>query len=238
MPTPIQLGSLTDRLRKFLRIRGKLPLLLDEVVVPTVLIQDLTKGPYQAGVTPSAGQETWVSALSPGTAGSIIILLNDKPGSLTPVLGPQFDGRSFSVTYVEMQNVSLPGGAAADEGVFYDDLRLQLVKREDVVAIGVPAAASNLTSIQENDGTRDVPVEIVTFQGGQPAAGKDIWRGVLGDNFNVAGSLRAIEPEPNITIGPSEAIALYQPIIVGDPINPPTPTVRVHIRGFYQQQPN
>jgi len=60
VPIPIQSASLTERLRKFFRIRGKTGFVLDEVVAPVVLVQDLTLGPYQSGVTPAAGETSGI----------------------------------------------------------------------------------------------------------------------------------------------------------------------------------
>jgi len=223
VPFPIQSGSISDRLRKFFRIRGKTSFTLDEVVAPVVLVQDLTKGPYQAGVTPCAGQITWV-AIDALTA-SAIVLLNDKPGSLTPVLDHQFKDRSFSITHIELQNV----GAAI---IIEDDLNVVLVKRADVVALGVPTGSAELTSIQNNDGTRDVPVHIFGYNNSSPP-GHIIWRGVLGDNINTPGTWRSIEPSPEVTLGPGDGLAL-----ISDTSGLlATRTIYWSIRGFYQEQP-
>jgi len=223
VPLPIQSGSTTERLRKFFRIRGKVGLTLDEVIAPVVMVQDLTKGPYQSGVTPAAGQVQWQSATGV-VAGSVCLLLNDKAGSLTPVLGRQFDDRSFSVTFIEMQNTTPPLA-------LYDDLGLRLVKRADVLALGVPIDSGQFTSIQENDGTLGVPVEFFVFT--TIPAGKTFWRGILGDNTNTLGSRRTIDPEPNVTIGPDDALVLFQ----NTPLLTNAGNVKVHMRGFYQEQP-
>jgi len=213
---------MSDRLRKFFRIRGKTSFVLDEVVAPVVLVQDLTQGPYQAGVTPAAGQ----NLLTPGLAfWSFAILMNDKPGSLAPVLPSQFDGRSFSFTQAEVQNTGVIVTAL-------DDLSLQLVPRSAVIAAGAPSSATNLFSIQNNDGTKTVPVEVFTF----PAAfipGGILWRGILGDNTNTLGSRREFENlKPNITIGPNDALVFASGNATGTGGN-----ILLSVRGFYQEQP-
>jgi len=222
MPYPIQSGSITDRLRKFFRIRGRTGFQLDEMVAPVVLVQDLTKGPYQAGVTPCAGQIRINVGISSFSA---CVLLNDKPGSLTPVLGPDFDNRSFSFTWAQILNID-------NLATEMDDLSLELVKRADVIAAGVPVGAESLFSIQNNDGSLSVPVEIFTFPG--PAIpGQPIWRGVLGDNVNTLGRQQTFEDiQPNITIGPEDALMWAQnftPAAANDS--------QLNIRGFYQEQP-
>jgi len=225
MPLPIQSGSMTERLRKFFRIRGKTAFALDEIVAPVVLVQDLTVGPYQAGVTPAAGEIIWSPA---GTTNpfSVALMLNDKPGSITEILDRQFNNRSFSVTYLEMQNVNQPTPQ------FLAELTLVLASRADVFATGVPSDSSTLTSIQDNDGTLGVPVELFNFAAADAgASGKVIWRGFLGDNTNTLGSRRTIEPTPQVTIGPDDAL-VFASGNIGQLVD-----ILLHVRGFYQQQP-
>jgi len=215
---------MSDRLRKFFRIRGKTGFVLDEVVAPVVLVQDLTEGPYQSGVTPAAG----VIAFQTGATGtgSLAILLNDKPGSITPVLDRQFDNRSFSVSWIEIQ---LRDVLAAIEPL--DDLRFSIGTRASVVAAGVPTSAESLVAIQINDGSQLIPVELVFIAAGI-AQGSLIWRGVLGDNTNTLGSRRTMEPEPNITIGPNDAL-----IFTNATTTIAAQDLFVTVRGFYQEQP-
>jgi len=198
------------------------------MVAPVVLVQDLTKGPYQAGVTPAAGTINWIVPTIGTSTSTVILMLNDKLGSITPILGNQFDGRSFSVTWMEFQNATVAGSVEA-----FPDLILRLLKRSDVVAAGTPTAATGLFEIQDNDGTKRVPVEIFTFDNG-PSQGSNIWRGLMGDNINTLGSRRTIEPEPNVTIGPDDALVL---IANSDPSSTDQ-TIRVSFRGFYQEQPS
>jgi len=225
VPIPIQLGSITDRLRKFFRIRGKTGFLLDEVVAPVVLVQDLTVGPYQAGVTPAAGAIIW--NVPNATNAALVIMLNDKSGSPTPELGQEFDGRSFSVTWIEIQNVT-------------DDVTIELLDRLEMgldsrasAAANTPISSARLISIQDNDGKREVPVEMFgydsTVQGGSV-----FWRGLLGDNTNTLGSRRTYEPTPNLTIGPGSAIVLRN--LPSAQLN--AQTLFVSVRGFYQEQPS
>lgn len=221
MPIPIQMGSITDRMRRFFRVRGRSGFALDEIVAPVALIQDLTKGPYQAGVTPLAGAQQL--NMTGTNTGSLAVLINDKPGSPTLKLGPQFKDRSFSVTWVEIQNLS----ATLD----FDDLRLQLVPRSLLIAAGPPTAANSLYSIQNNDGSLKGSVELMAFDA-VALTGAIIWRGRLGNNLNTLGSLRTFEPEPNVTIGPDDVLALVNPTAV-----PGAASIQLSIRGFYQQQP-
>jgi len=199
---------------------------LDEVVAPVVLVQDLTQGPYQAGVTPASGTLPVTTVDSQRWA--FAVLLNDKLGSLTPVLDNQFNGRSFSFTYAEISNLDVPAANM-------ETLRLRLCKRSDVVAAGVPQASSQLTSIQNNDGTQFVPVEIFTF-GSQNIPGTNIWTGHMGDNTNTLGSVKIFDNlKPNITIGPDDALVFGTSTTAGN--LPLDLTVRMAVRGFYQLQP-
>jgi len=223
MPIPIQSGSMSDRLRRFFRIRGKTNFQLDEIVAPVVLVQDLTQGPYLAGVTPAATRAR--IQLSGPNFWSFAVLLNDKPGSLTPILGNQFNNRSFSFTWAEIVNIA--GFTAAE----LSDLRLGLAKRSDVVAAGVPLSAFSFSSIQNNDGTVFVPVE--SFQYEVAITNVSIWRGLLGDNTNVAGSRREFDNiQPNITIGPDDALVLTTGLA-----GMAAGIITANYRGFYQEQP-
>jgi len=130
MPYPIQLGAVTDRMRNFFRLRGKTTFMLDEVVVPVTMIQDLTKGPYQAGVVPVAAEININNAA--GTTGGLALILNNKPGSLISLagLGQDMNGKSFSVTSVEIQN-SIGDPATGQIFLFYCS-RSQI---EDILAV-------------------------------------------------------------------------------------------------------
>jgi len=229
VPYPIQSGSITDRLRKFFRIRGRTGFQLDEMVAPVVIVQDLTKGPYQSGVTPAAGERLLVvGGAGQPDAFTFAVLLNDKPGSLTPVLDTQFIGRSFSFSFVEISNISI---AAPD----VQDLALRLAKRADVVAAGVPTSASNLTSIQENDGTDNVPVEIFGFNDVE-IPGVNLWRGFLGDNTNTPGAIKTLDDiQPNITIGPEDALIFTNTASGTAGLGG---SIGSAYRGFYQEQPS
>lgn len=106
MPIPIQIGSITDRLRNFFRIRGRTRFTLDETVVPVVQLQDLSTAPYQAGVTPAAG-----TIVNSGTAGGqVVIFLN--PDATIPMAAnldedPRFIGRSFNIQSLELRQRAL-----------------------------------------------------------------------------------------------------------------------------------
>jgi len=225
VPYPIQSGAITDRLRKFFRIRGRTGFQLDEMVAPVVLVQDLTKGPYQSGVTPAAGQLP--TALPSATTGAMALILNDKPGSVAENLGSQFNGRSFSVTYIEMQY------EPSDNPIPLDDVRLSLGPRANVFA-GTPSNSEVLIDIQNNDGTRHVPVEMFGFETGLTVL-TPIWRGHFGDNTNSVGSRRTIEPTPEITIGPDDALIFMNFTNMAAAINPSN--MDIHVRGFYKEEP-
>jgi len=211
---------MTERLRKFFRIRGKTAFALDEIVAPVVLVQDLTVGPYQAGVTPAAGTLRVDPA---GTLWAIAVVLNDKIGSLTPVLDDQFNDRSFSFLWAEIQNLNLVP-------VDVSDVVLRLAKRSDVLGAGVPSNSAKMFQIQNGDGTQTVPVEIFSFND-VDVSGSIIWRGPLGDNQNTLGSRRRFEDiQPNVTIGPNEAL-VFSTTQFG------TGNLQVSLRGFYQEQP-
>jgi len=222
MPYPVQLGAVTDRLRNFFRLRGKTSFMLDEVIVPVTLVQDLTKGPYQAGVVPFAG--TVVATMNVLATNSVAFVLEPKAGSVTPDILALFKGRSFSLTWLEFQN-----DTTGDVGA----LQLHLVSRAAVVALGVPDAVGNPLGIQQNH-LDHPPLQANAYNTTAPptSLGSFIWGGRLGDNLNTTGSRREYEPEPNITIGPDDALLLLflNPAFAGG--------VTINFRGFYQAQPS
>jgi len=192
------------------------------MVAPVVIVQDLTKGPYQSGVTPAAGELRLVP--SGGTVWSFAVLLNDKPGSLTPVLDQQFKDRTFSFTWADISNIGITGPV--------DSLALTLTTRAAIVALGVPTGGNSLVSIQTNDGSIAVPVEIFSFAAVAPV-GSNIWRGALGDNTNTLGSRRTFENiQPNITIGPEDALVFKTTSTTAG-----IASMQLAVRGFYQEQP-
>jgi len=221
MPYPIQLGPLTDRLRKFFRLRGKTGFMLDEVVVPVALVQDLTKGPYQSGITPCGTGFTFRGGLTGNPA--LGIVMNEKPGSLQPLL-PNFQDKTFSLTWLSIAAVA---GNTGDI-----DLQVFLVPRANLAA-QVPSASRRMISIQNNDGTLTVPVELFEFDTGgisTPSA-SELWRSTLADPTSATSTFDPVlqyEPEPNVTIGTKDAIVL---VMLGN-----SQLINVSLRGFYQQQ--
>jgi len=216
---------MTERLRKFFRIRGKTAFALDEIVAPVVLVQDLTQGPYQAGVTPAAGTIFFTVIQAGGTG--VALVLNDKAGSLTPILDSQFDNRSFSVTNIDLQ--------IFDDNVLavvaMRDILISVHSRIAVASAGVPDVSASLFSIQNNDGSLAIPVELFAFEAGL-GPGSGILRTALGDNINAAGAQRTIEPVPQVTIGKSDALVMsFQASAVTDQ------QIFVSIRGYYQSNP-
>ena len=195
---------------------------LDEIVAPVFVIQDLTAGPFLAGVTPASG--TINVGISTSLPSSFALILNDKAGSVTDVLGDQFDGRSFTVTNVEIQNKNILLTEALE------DLQLSVASRANVFA-GTPTLSNFMPAIQFNPGTKNVPVEMYSFDAGL-TGGLMIWRGILGDNTNTLGTRRTLEPEPGVTIGPDDAIILRNNVSPSSPQN-----LQVTIRGIYQEQP-
>jgi len=215
---------MSDRLRNFFRIRGKTSFVLDEVVAPVVIVQDLTRGPYQAGVTPCAGTITWDIPALVGDS-SVNIMLNDKLGSVIPDLGANFLGRSFSITWLEIQQAELIAPELLDIIV--------LIQNRTAAVPGTINNSEPLFSILENDGSLSVPVEMFGMDTGAASSGSFLWRTFLGANINVLGAQRQYEPSPNLTLGPNDSL-----VVTSNTAPAATQRLRVSIRGFYQQQPS
>lgn len=220
MPLPIQVGSVTSRLRNFFRIRGRSKFLLDEIVVPTVQVQDLTKGPYQAGVTPGAGTGQITTNVLGGS--QVAILLNPT-GALVAVLPElDFEGRSFSIT--ELECINRGGGT-------FTSMRWLMTPRANVLAAGAPTALFQLQPVQEGDGIRRIPVVIVTFaSGGIITTNPDFYNGGPAANGSAGSRIRPLM-RPEHTIGPAQALVIEDQSLV-------TSVLSFNVRGFYQEQPN
>jgi len=217
VPLPIQVGSVTDRLRRFFRIRGRSSFQLDEIVVPVTMIQDLSKGPYQAGVSPASGHDT----LASGIGNQLAILIN--PNQTLPIQANlandiNFIGRSFTITGLQV---------AGQDGSNIR-CRVGLVPRANVTAANV-STIQGVNKTQDTPGFPPVPVVIV----GVVAIAFIIFPAVQ-ETWQMGQvprePLSMIIPPQGITIRSTEALVLETPVASG--------VLDVNVVGFYQEQPN
>lgn len=220
MPLPIQLGSLTDRLRKLFRITGRTRFALDETVVPVVVVQDLTVGPYQAGVIPAAGTISFQTL----TAGSqVAIMMNPGSVALLDTETDEFRGRSWTTDILELLNRSA-------EFLVWSAF---IVDRNTAIPpIAVPASIVSLVETQLNRfGDRRVPVVLAEYPGGlivTPAA-KRIWQQATNSTGTARDSFRL---PPGIVLGPTEAL------VFDNPFGPAAASNAIlNASGIYQPQP-
>lgn len=227
MPVPVQLGALTTRLRNFLRIRGRLRLSLDETIVPTVQVQDLTVGPYIAGVTPASGTLVFPALAAGGNQAAI--LLNPDATTLLVTLPPlPFEGRSWSFDYIELINRT---------GSYLGTIKVYALDRLTVFTIpGSETAITRLVNIQGDPLRGFLPPQVPVVQAAFPGTiltnvASEIATVSLNAQGN-AGSVHRIDGRPAITIGPNDSIVIHSlssPIADG--------FVQMNLRGFYQEQP-
>lgn len=221
MPIPIQLGSLTERLRRFLRIRGRVRLSLDETVVPTVQVQDLTRGPYLAGVEPCAGNLVLVS---PAGAPSQWVIYLNPDAALLPAADLttdlRFVGRSFTVQSLYISQRT---------SVNYR-YRVGLVPR-GIMLGGTFTVTKQLLSVQDGAGVLDtVPVIIGTIVAAPfvPFAAPNEF--FTATNNGVPEIPIVMPSLPGTTITTEQAIVIEQ-------VNAGAGTSDLNIRGTYQTQP-
>ena len=226
MPLPIQVGSVTQKLREFFRIRGRSKFMLDETVVPVVQLQDLSKGSFQAGITPTAWTQSQV-----GAAGrQFVITLN--PDAVLPLVADlttdiRFIGRSFSMTHLTLVNRTVNNAR----------VRVGIVPRGTVIVPTGAGAAKQAIAVQIRElrtalpGVMLVPVVLATV----PAipfvifpAANEFYRGDLGANSELV----IPTDNPATTIDLSAAIVIEELLGVGGG------TWDVNVRGNYQEQPN
>jgi len=102
-----------------------------------------------------------------------------------------------------------------------------------VIAAGIPTESVQMSSIQNNDGTQKVPVEIFLFNDALITVNSRLARFALGDNVNTLGTRRTFDDiQPNITIGPEDVLVFVPAVAtIG------SGTMFFNIRGFYQEQP-
>jgi len=220
MPIPIQLGSLTTRLRNFLRIRGRVRLQLDETVVPTVQVQDLTVGPYQAGVTPASMTQNAV-----GRAGRQFVVFLNPDATMPPDADLsedlRFIGRSFSITQLSIYNRTVNG----------DRVRIGLVPRANIT-VPVIAAAKQFIRVQNGSGLQRVPVvigSIVAIPFTIFPATQEVFRGELPPT--VAGApIKVPLNDPPITLESTDVVVIELILGVGGG------TWEVNVSGVYQEQ--
>jgi len=222
VPIPIQVGSLTDRLRNFLRIRGRVKLQLDETIVPTVQVQDLTRGPYLAGVKPCAG--TLDIAVPVGAPSQFVIYLN--PDATLPAVADlttdiRFVGRSFTATAIEL----------TQRGSVVFRWRAGLVPRALFTGATV-TAAKQLISVQDGRGILDrVPVVIGTI-----IAAPFVILGLTSEFFEA--TQRGVEAAPLIMPSDPGTTITSEQVIVLEQLNAGPGNVDLNVRGIFQSQPN
>lgn len=82
-PLPIQFGELAGRLRRAVELVGRIPLALDETVVPTVILRDAGELPFALdpneiggfkNLSPTAGQQATLGITNNGPKGSVFVL--------------------------------------------------------------------------------------------------------------------------------------------------------------------
>jgi hypothetical protein len=83
MPLDIQSGSLADRIRRALGLRGRMPLKLDETVVPTVETASLTLPPYRGADAMDFSTNVFLAAAGAGrySFGGVGLSV-DQPGAI------------------------------------------------------------------------------------------------------------------------------------------------------------
>lgn len=227
MPLPIQLGSLTDRLRKLFRIVGRTRFTLDETVVPVVLVQDLTVGPYQAGVIPAAGGIIWDNLLVAGS--QVVLLLNpDDVAILGGSLGDQFEGRSWTSLQLEVWNRSTTFLASVQVHITRRDLLPgpaadihQLVQTQQDLPSDIPTTPP---------GAHVVPVVMAEFPGGGWVVNAD--QLLMEANVGAVTSSTDRFKIPPFTLGPTEVVVITS--VTGPAANN---SMFLNGYGFYKQEP-
>ena len=215
MPLPIQLGSLTTRLRNFFRIRGRLQLMLDEVVVPTVQVQDLTVGPYQAGVLPAAGTQVDVG----GAGHQMVIMLSPSLALVPPLINTDdaFIGRSFSITELEIRQ----------RAAGLSRLRIGTVPR-GVALAATFTVAKNLLNVQQGGGLQPVPVVIYNVPAIPFVVFPVVQEWFHAESILATQNVEVPTERPETTIDRATALVIEFPLanVLSD----------VNVRGIYQEQ--
>lgn len=222
MPIPIQIGSLTDRLRRFLRIRGRVKLQLDEIVVPTVQVQDLTVGPYLAGVEPCAGN---FAIAIPAAAPSQFVIYLNPDAAIPPVADlttdVRFIGRSFT-----MESLML-----SQRGSVNYRWRIGLVPRGLMLGATL-GTTKQLLSVQDGAGILN-PVPVVI---GAIIAVPFVLFAAPNEFFS-ATQVGVPEIPIEMPSRPGTTITTEQ-VIVCEQVNAGAGTMDLSIRGTYQSQPS
>ena len=124
--------------------------MLDETVVPTVQVQDLTVGPYLAGVQPAA-----CTLPSPGVVGGQVVIFFNTDATMPPDANlaedNRFIGRSLTITSLEL--VRRTQGAIR--------IRIGTVPRTTITASVFPTAKL-FRDTQQGTGLTSVPVVLAT----------------------------------------------------------------------------
>ena len=111
MPTPIQSSSVTAKLRSFFRLRGRQIFTLDETVVPTAQVEDLTAAPYRANHQVRFKMGTRIAVDSVPTRGHFIIINTSPLGLASVSLAPVAGVAVIEEIELRQEVVIAPGGA-------------------------------------------------------------------------------------------------------------------------------
>lgn len=81
MPLPFGTGELASRVRRALDLRGRIPFMLDEVVVPVQLVHDATTAPFRR-----SGRTAWNTVNVQGGGATVPVIRIENPTELDQVL--------------------------------------------------------------------------------------------------------------------------------------------------------
>jgi hypothetical protein len=127
MPLTIQLGEVADRLRRFFDVRGRMPTVLDETIVPVINLTDLSGAPYRRNPLAFQGGGDSDGGIA-GTANWVIWqhdLTHEGASLVTHVTVNMREGSSASGAVVWLMvghNEAAAGGAEQTSGARLEPL--------------------------------------------------------------------------------------------------------------------
>lgn len=147
MPTPIQVSSITNKLRSFFQLRGRQLFTLDETAVPIVSVEDLTQAPYRENH--QVRFLTGFRETLPLNTRIMYFFINTSPPGLSPINEAAVPG----VAVIESLRIRSTG-AVEIAPIGASQLRISLVSHAGILAsitfLGITQnIGSNVDSMRE-----------------------------------------------------------------------------------------
>ena len=204
MPTPIQSSSVTAKLRSFFRLRGRQIFTLDETVVPTAQVEDLTTAPYRAS---HQSRFMMGNRRTLDVGRNLAIFVNTSPLGLSPVSLAPVPGVAVLESIRVRETVAItPLGAR--------QWRVDLVSHDGLLT-GIEFVGLASTDATNVDAARSIGTAAAPAVGGQVPIKLNITRDSVAPAYGTLLNIRRMLLPPD-TFGAEVELLPEGGVVIGD----------------------